>query len=392
MDILWGVKNWWEWHGVFLGLLHPIILIVLIFAICLLSIGRKERSHKAYWLCLIVPTLAIMISGIVTMIIWCGMMGRIYSSMSNMVHFVIVDWAVVIMAQVVLRRANIRRHTKLISYSIYAYGILDTVYLIANYMMWNSLIRYAHVPRWLELLYRGGDHLRNAAKIINNIFCCVMIIFTIVTLMKSRKRERQPQIQQPYIQQPPIQPLQPQAPLQAAPQPERPIVNTARKTSLRDEDGDSSVCSICGKPLTGFGRFGGFCTSCTEWNYDRGFYLLSREKYGPAAESLLILAAYENVHYRCQTGDYTGKLYVTPGSLIFTAGNNMRFILLFSDVTKVSATKGSTQQLTVLVQGEEYTSAYHNFDLQGNSYDGANGEDLLRICQLIQRAKDSVTV
>lgn len=171
---------------------------------------------------------------------------------------------------------------------------------------------------------------------------------------------------------------------------EVPIAKMIVKRGFGNEDEGSSICTICGSPLSGFGRFGGFCNSCMEWNYDRGLYLFQREKYGPSAESLFILAAYEMAHYRCQGGDYLGTLYVTPGSLIFTDGNSMRFILLFSDVTKVSATRGKAQQLTVLVQGEEYVSGYHNFDLQGSSYDGADGEDLLRVSRLIQSWEEAV--
>lgn len=165
--------------------------------------------------------------------------------------------------------------------------------------------------------------------------------------------------------------------------------DAADMVSLRDKVGGSAVCSICGKPLTGFGKSGGYCSSCMEWNYDRGLYLFRREQFGPSAESLFILTAYDKVHYRCQGGDHLGTLYVTPGSLIFTAEKDMRFILLYSDVTKVSATKGRAQQLSVLVQGEEYASGYHNFDLQGSSYDGAGGEDLLRICRLIQNWEEA---
>lgn len=165
--------------------------------------------------------------------------------------------------------------------------------------------------------------------------------------------------------------------------------DAADKASLRDKVGGSAVCSICGKPLKGFGKSGGYCSSCMEWNYDRGLYLFRREQFGPSAESLFILTAYDKVHYRCQGGDHLGTLYVTPGSLIFTTEKDMRFILLYSDVTKVSATKEIAQQLTVLVQGEEYASGYHNFDLQGSSYDGAGGEDLLRICHLIQNLEEA---
>ena len=80
-----------------------------------------------------------------------------------------------------------------------------------------------------------------------------------------------------------------------------------------------------------------------------------------------------------------GILYVTPGSLIFCANGGKRFILLFSDISKVSAARGAAQQLTILVNGDEYTSRYHNIDLQGHSYDGAGGEDLPRVCSLIQQ-------
>lgn len=105
---------------------------------------------------------------------------------------------------------------------------------------------------------------------------------------------------------------------------------------------------------------------------------------------MFILAAYENVRYRSESGDYPGKLYVTPGSLIFMAGNDVRLILLYSDVVKISATSGRNQQLTILTRGDEYASEYHNIDLQGCSYDGANYEDLQRICQLIQQNAGTV--
>lgn len=181
-----------------------------------------------------------------------------------------------------------------------------------------------------------------------------------------------------------------QNPAQPASQSAATAVKGVIGKSLRDGDGGSAACAICGKRLEGFGRFGGFCSSCIEWDYDRGLYMLHREMYGPSAESLLILAAYENVQYRSKTGEYTGMLYVTPGSLIFTSGRNMRLILLFSDVSKVTATRGYAQQLTILAQGEEYASEYHNFDLQGSSYDGANYEDLLRIRRLIQKYAEAV--
>lgn len=154
--------------------------------------------------------------------------------------------------------------------------------------------------------------------------------------------------------------------------------------SLKDGDGSGTVCPTCGKTMVSFGRFGGYCPSCNAWNYDRAAYLEKKAAYGPAAETLFVLAAYENAHCRTQGQDYTGILYVMPSMLILKINSNERLMIPFDNISAVSATKGAAQQLIVLVQGEDAQPISYNIDLKGASYDGAGGEDLFRIRQLIQ--------
>lgn len=154
--------------------------------------------------------------------------------------------------------------------------------------------------------------------------------------------------------------------------------------SLRDEDGFGSACPSCGQVMVGFGRFGGYCSACKAWNYDRGAYLEKKAVYGPSADSLFILAAYGNVHCRTQGQDYVGILYIMPGSLIMKANNGKHFRVFFDEISAVSATKGVTQQLTILVRGDDTQPVSYNIDFKGASYDGAGGEDIVRIRQLIQ--------
>lgn len=154
--------------------------------------------------------------------------------------------------------------------------------------------------------------------------------------------------------------------------------------SLKDGDGVGSACPSCGQVMVSFGRFGGYCSACNVWNYDRAAYLEKKALYGSAAETLFVLAAYENVHCRTQGQDYTGILYVMPGMLILKVNSDERLMIPFDNISAVSATKGAAQQLIVLVQGEDTQPISYNIDLKGASYDGAGGEDLFRIRQLIQ--------
>lgn len=154
--------------------------------------------------------------------------------------------------------------------------------------------------------------------------------------------------------------------------------------SLKDGDGVGSACPSCGQTMVSFGRFGGYCSACNAWNYDRAAYLEKKALYGSAAETLFVLAAYENVHCRTQGQDYTGILYVMPGMLILKVNSDERLMIPFDNISAVSATKGAAQQLIVLVQGEDAQPISYNIDLKGASYDGAGGEDLFRIRQLIQ--------
>lgn len=105
---------------------------------------------------------------------------------------------------------------------------------------------------------------------------------------------------------------------------------------------------------------------------------------GPETETLFVLVAYENVHCRTQGQDYTGILYVMPDMLILKVNSTERLMIPFDDISAVSATKGAAQQLIVLIQGEDVQPISYNIDLRGASYDGADGEDLFRIRQLIQ--------
>lgn len=136
--------------------------------------------------------------------------------------------------------------------------------------------------------------------------------------------------------------------------------------------------------MIGFGRFGGYCASCKSWNYDRAAYLEKSTTYGLAAETLFVLAAYPNTHCRYNGQDYTGILYVMPGAMILKAQNGKQIPIPYANISAVSATKGATQQLTILVRGDDTQPISYNIDLRGCSYDGANGEDFLRIRQLIQ--------
>lgn len=154
--------------------------------------------------------------------------------------------------------------------------------------------------------------------------------------------------------------------------------------SLQDADGFASGCSVCGQPMIGFGRFGGYCISCKSWNYDRAAYVEKSTTYGLAAESLFVLAAYPNTHCRCRGEDYMGVLFVMPGAMILKAQNGKRLLIPYADISAVSVTKGVNQQLIILVRGDDTQPLSYNIDLKGCSYDGANGEDLLRIRQLIQ--------
>lgn len=154
--------------------------------------------------------------------------------------------------------------------------------------------------------------------------------------------------------------------------------------SLKDGDGVGSACPSCGQTMVSFGRFGGYCSACNAWNYDRAAYLEKKALYGLAAETLFVLVAYENVHCRTQGQDYTGILYVMPGMLILKVNSDERLMIPFDNISAVSATKGAAQQLIVLVQGEDAQPISYNIDLKGASYDGAGGEDLFRIRQLIQ--------
>lgn len=154
--------------------------------------------------------------------------------------------------------------------------------------------------------------------------------------------------------------------------------------SLQDADGFGSVCSGCGQPMIGFGRFGGYCVSCKSWNYDRAAYQEKSTAYGVAAESLFILAAYPNTHCRYKGEDYTGVLFVMPGAMILKAQNGRRLQVSYADISAVSASKGMNQQLVILVRGDDTQPTSYNIDLKGCSYDGANGEDFQRIRQLIQ--------
>lgn len=106
--------------------------------------------------------------------------------------------------------------------------------------------------------------------------------------------------------------------------------------------------------------------------------------YGVAAESLFVLAAYPDTHCRCSGEDYTGVLFVMPGVMVLKARNGKRLLIPYADISAVSATKGEHQQLVILVRGDDTQPHSYNIDLKGCSYDGANGEDLLRIRQLIQ--------
>ena len=52
-------------------------------------------------------------------------------------------------------------------------------------------------------------------------------------------------------------------------------------------------------------------------------------------------------------------------------------------MASITASKGASQQLTILIKKadeEGYTNI--NVDLMGNTFDGAEGEDLVRIKQL----------
>ena len=154
--------------------------------------------------------------------------------------------------------------------------------------------------------------------------------------------------------------------------------------SLRDGDGFDIACPNCGKTMVSFGRFGGYCPSCNAWNYDRIAYLEKKAGYESEAETMFVLAAYENVHCRTQGQDYTGILYVTPGMLILKVNSIEQLMIPFDSISAVSATKGAAQQLVVLVQGDDAQPISYNIDLKGASYDGADGEDLFRIRRLIQ--------
>lgn len=216
----------------------------------------------------------------------------------------------------------------------------------------------------------------------------------------------QPQNQLPQVQQSQVQQPQPQQSQIQQPQPTfmqkmeakadkvqeflrngSPQGNSGIKgdgVSLQDEDGFGSVCSVCGQPMIGFGRFGGYCVSCKSWNYDRAAYQEKLTAYGAAAESLFVLAAYPNTHCRCRGEDYTGVLFVMPSAMILKAQNGKRLQIPYADISAVSATKGVNQQLVILVRGDDTQPLSYNIDLKGCSYDGANGEDFLRIRQLIQ--------
>lgn len=161
--------------------------------------------------------------------------------------------------------------------------------------------------------------------------------------------------------------------------------------SLRDEDGGKANCVYCGKSVVGFGGAGGYCKACGRWSYDRARYIADLHGYGESAESLWVLMAYADAHLRSAGTDIKGTLIIMPGQLIARTRPELglkRKAIRYADISVVSATTGAAQQLTILTkavsggQGALQTESV-SIDLSGRSYDGADGQDLTRITQLI---------
>lgn len=158
-------------------------------------------------------------------------------------------------------------------------------------------------------------------------------------------------------------------------------------TSLQAKDGYGCLCPDCKEPLVGFGRYGGYCNTCMGWRYDKNNYKEKNTLYGAAADSLVILAAYDNVYYQCAGEDGTGILYVTPGALLINGGNGSNYRIPYSEIDSVFATTGLDQQMVIQEYERSGRTFSHQVYLNGMTYDGADGSDFKRICQLIQEYK-----
>ena len=154
--------------------------------------------------------------------------------------------------------------------------------------------------------------------------------------------------------------------------------------SLRDRRGYACVCNECGTAVIGYGRFGGYCPACHKWSFDKQLVSKYVEEYGNSAQTLFPLVAYpkETVCVRSEGKSTNEDLYVCPQSIVLYNGSDLR-VIPFEDMASITASKGASQQLTILIKKadeEGYTNI--NVDLMGNTFDGAEGEDLVRIKQL----------
>jgi len=156
--------------------------------------------------------------------------------------------------------------------------------------------------------------------------------------------------------------------------------------SLRNEEGYACACKKCGTKVIGYGRAGGFCPICKTWSYDAGMLNDYVEKYGPKSYSAFTLMAYDqsNVNVRMDGKSGAFTMCVTPRSIILRSEYGVCTDIQFEKILSMTASKGVSQQLTIVYKIGEGSSDMKSIsiDLKGATFDGAGGEDLLRIKQL----------
>lgn len=179
--------------------------------------------------------------------------------------------------------------------------------------------------------------------------------------------------------------------------------------SLRDESGAFSICPKCGARLIGYGDVGGYCERCGEWHVDHELTLKRLRTYSPAAETLCTIIAYDNVKMAGSTFyNIFGTLFVTPFSLLFRPESKSAAMARdggvlrrapeiggramqspYSDIGACIATKGSSQALTVSYKPDRgRLAAGCWFELQGRSYDKAEGTDMKRLSVLVNQFRE----
>lgn len=178
--------------------------------------------------------------------------------------------------------------------------------------------------------------------------------------------------------------------------------------SLRDASGAHSFCPRCGERLIGYGDTGGYCVKCGDWSFDNKLIHSRFKLYGKACETLCVLAAYDDVRMSGHTFYHIfGTLFITPFSLLFRPESNaaamkrdggelrrspkMTGVALqtpYNEIASCHTFQGRDPTLGISYKPDPgYFAASCSYELQGKSYDGAEGEDMRRVKQLIDKVR-----